>query len=390
LNNIDNFPPDDSSGGSQITIRSMAADGGLQGGILVAALIADLSYNRGSAIMWASGTDEFQGWHAGVDEEDQPIPGGGYCVAFSGSEWMVGGTFGIYRSYDARKWKLVLPSDTWIYSIQFNGVYWIAVGVSQLQLGGPGMFISYNNGDSWDYVSGSGSGGGGPVFYSIAFNGSNWIAGGYNLGKFQKFDGFTRGLSFITSANGTDWYGTEGNQFITQVTAIATRRVLPHSGSTPNDPILFGNGAPTLDDGFDRTYYLDTSSGLLWGPKHVTTHQGYGGSLFLNTLILQDISGSPWNSPSLLLTDTPAFSISESDTFSLQWWLYNDGPAGSLPGLQTHANVFGIYDASNRKIECEKQKRSSALVYYDNGCIFIAKQYATWIRTILILTENEA
>jgi hypothetical protein len=255
-----------------MVVNNITSDGGIQNGILVATGYSDAST---SCILYSTAESGFKTWKNATDICGNRFGGVGGQCAFSGTSWIVATNTGAYRSTDGKTWGLVFSLDDPNHAgfagsdIAFNGQSWIMVGIS----GGNRIYISYDDGITWSYVSGTS----GCTLAAISWNGSQWITGGYGLNTFglNLLPGET--LSFLTSTNGVDWYGVQGAQFDGQVSSIASRRNLPYTNATANTPILHGSGPPSAAAGEDHALYNDTTTGAQY-VKHKSTSIGYGGS----------------------------------------------------------------------------------------------------------------
>jgi hypothetical protein len=298
------------------SVITVASDGGLQGGTIVAGGVTD---ETTSAMLYAISSQDGTTWYEATLYGSPMISPGDSCVgiAFNGVYWIACSSRGVIYSSNGQDWRVVLKPSNESFafgpnSVAWNGTYWIVVGAGWFS----NIFYSYD-GVYWLPVSGSG----GPTFYSISWNGTQWVAGGYNLETFAQNIPEGALTSFLTSTDGMNWFATSGSQYaipdvITQTTQIAARIVLPYVPYSTPPTVITGITPPTVLAGSLGDMYIDSAGGNIYGPKKRIVDYGYGGSIYF-----------PPNVPtSIVFSSTTAFALG-TDDFSIQWFQLIDQPS---------------------------------------------------------------
>jgi hypothetical protein len=142
-----------------------------------------------------SGTEQFAGGGPGMFAGDTPAEA--YSVAWTGSEWIAGGTEIILSSPDAIEWTDITPGGAArCYSMAWNGNFLLIArdGVESYYSEGRTLTLT-----SWPDVTGQSY----QVFSStraVAWNGTKWIAGG------EVDDGTYSGFNMLySSTDGLQW-----------------------------------------------------------------------------------------------------------------------------------------------------------------------------------------
>lgn len=282
-----------------------------------------------SAILWADTNANGKMWYNATFQDDSLIQywsnqtstvtdyavvGG---VAYNGNLWVAAGSCGILASRDGKVWKSVAnPQGFGGQCVAWNGQYWLVGGVSTV-VGTSSIYYSYD-GFAWQ----SSTTPSGVNIQALCWNGTYWIAGGQGLNGFGQFSPEVPASSFVTSTDGITWSGTaadaSGQEFDTQVDAVANRVLLPYSSLPGSVVTLTGSGAPAITLGNAGDFYYDRNTFGLYGPKTEYEDIGSNGSILF-----------PSKREFLYTVSSADFSL--SGDFTINFWLRtNDDTTGYI------------------------------------------------------------
>jgi hypothetical protein len=291
-----------------------------------------------SAILWADTNVNGKMWYNATFQDDSLIQywsnqtstvteyAGVEGVAYNGNLWIATGDLGILASKDGKIWKPVAnPQGFSGQCVAWNGQYWLVGGTSSV-VGTSSIYYSYD-GFAWEpSITPSGVN-----IQALCWNGTYWIAGGQLLNGFGQFSPEAPTSSFVTSTDGINWTGTAagatGEEFDTQVDAVANRVVLPYSSLPGSVVTLTGSGAPAITLGNAGDFYYDRNTFGLYGPKTEYEDLGSNGGI-----LFSESYGSLYADPSSDFLLNGDFTINFwMNAYSLQGAVFNVPSGLELP-----------------------------------------------------------
>jgi hypothetical protein len=201
----------------------------------------------------------------------QPNLSEGYCVAWNGSYWLVGGNYGIFKSTDGVTWTSSTSVINAVLGLKWNGSIWVAVG------GGDNKVAYSSDGINW-----TPSASGNIVFSAgataIQYNGSIWVAGasnpnsGHTLG--YSYDGIAwtpcpnslDALNFrvaVIGWNGSMWVAGGSYSLAYSIDGINWT----HSDQAVVTDTVFGldwNGSVWVAGGYGQNQMMYSTDGMDW------------------------------------------------------------------------------------------------------------------------------